>query len=157
VAQFAVLTAGLVFIVSATLLTGYAGGGTGVSLLKAATNDPASALMPANFWISVGLAALAFGATVASIILDSRPLMIGTAVVSLGLTGYALYIPRAVAGFVPGPSYWISLVAAAAMAVAAAVAAAALSPPTRITGAMLGAGQAGRVGEDHQLGAVPGA
>ena len=125
VAQFVVLTASLVFMASVTLLTGYVGGGAGVSLLKAATNDQASALMPPNFWISIGLAVLAFVATVTSMILDSRPLGIGAAVVSLGLAGYTLYLPKAVASFVPGPSYWLSLMAAAAMAVAGAVAAAA--------------------------------
>ena len=59
--------------------------------------------------------------------------MIGTAIASLGLIGYTVYLPSegAYPGFGPyGSSYWLSLAVAIAMTLSAAAAAVA-GPATR--------------------------
>jgi hypothetical protein len=128
-----VLAGGLVFTASVTLLTHYANNGTGwKSLWQSTHGDPASPLYPQDFWIPVALAALALIFTAIGASTHKRLIMIGTAVASIGLLGYTLYIPSAGAspGFQPyGSSYWFSLAAAITMVTGAAVAVAARSRP----------------------------
>jgi serine/threonine-protein kinase len=131
--QLIVLAGGLVFTASVTLLTHYANNGTGwKSLWQSTHGDPASPLYPQDFWIPVALAALALIFTAIGASTHKRLIMIGTAVASIGLLGYTLYIPSAGAspGFQPyGSSYWLSLAAAITMVIGAAVAVAARSRP----------------------------
>ena len=120
------LVGGLVFAASVTLLTSYANNGTGwKSLWQATHGDLASPLYPEDFWIPVALVALALIFTAIGAITRTRLIMIGTAVASVGLLGYTLYIPSTGAspGFQPyGSSYWLSLAAAITMVIGAAVA-----------------------------------
>jgi len=124
--QLIVLVGGLVFAASVTLLTSYANNGTGwKSLWQATHGDLASPLYPEDFWIPVALVALALIFTAIGAITRTRLIMIGTAVASVGLLGYTLYIPSTGAspGFQPyGSSYWLSLAAAITMVIGAAVA-----------------------------------
>jgi len=129
--QLIAVIGSLLFIASVTLLTHYVNNGTGwKSLWQATHGDLASPLYPNDFWIPVGLAALVFIFTAISAILHKRLIMIGTAVASVGLIGYVLYIPSqgSSPGFQPyGSSYWLSLAATIIMVIGAAVALAARS------------------------------
>jgi len=129
-----VLAGGLVFTASVTLLTHYANNGTGwKSLWQSTHGDPASPLYPQDFWIPVALAALALTFTAIGASTRTRLIMVGTAVASVGLLGYTLYVPSTGAspGFQPyGSSYWLSLAAAITMVTGAAVAVAARSRPS---------------------------
>ena len=126
--QLVILTGGIVFLASVTLLTDYINNGTGwKSLWEATHGDLASPLFSINFWILIALVAIVFMVTVMSMRIYKRPLMIGAAVASLGLIGYTLYIPSkgSSPGFSPyGSSYWLSVAAAVAVALGAGVAAA---------------------------------
>ncbi len=134
-----ILTGGLVFIASVTLVTEYtnkdAAGWT--SLWGATHGDPVSPLSQTSFWISVALVAVVFMFTAISAGTRKRPVMIGALAASLGLIGYTLYIPSVgSAGFRSyGSSYWLSLAAAIAMMIGAGVALAGRrrrrSPPAR--------------------------
>jgi hypothetical protein len=128
-----VLAASALFIASVALLNDYVNNGTGWKSLPDAThNDPASPLVPHDFWIPIALAGLVFVITALSVRPYRRPLMIGAVVASLGLIGYTLYIPfiGRLPGFGPyGPGYWVSLAAAGAMVLGAAAAAAGGSSP----------------------------
>src|SRR5215468_7629951 len=129
--QLIAVIGSLLFIASVTLLTHYVNNGTGwKSLWQATHGDLASPLYPNDFWIPVGLAALVFIFTAISAILHKRLIMIGTALASVGLIGYVLYIPSqgSSPGFQPyGSSYWLALAAAITMVIGAAVALAARS------------------------------
>jgi serine/threonine protein kinase len=124
--QLIVLTGGLVFIASVTLLTHYANNGTGwKSLWQATHGDLASPLYPDDFWIPAALAALALICTAISAGVRKRLVMIGAALGAAGLIGYTLYIPSqgSAPGFQPyGSSYWLSLAATITMVIGAAVA-----------------------------------
>src|SRR5215475_12160524 len=128
--QVIALIGSLLFITT-TLLTHYVNNGTGwKSLWQATHGDLASPLYANDFWIPVALAALAFIFTAISAILHGRLVMIGTAIASVGLIGYVLYIPSkgSSPGFQPyGSSYWLSLAATVTMVIGAAVALAARS------------------------------
>ena len=134
-----ILTGGLVFIASVTLVTEYtnkdAAGWT--SLWGATHGDPVSPLSQTSFWISVALVAVVFMFTAISAGTRKRPVMIGALAASLGLIGYTLYIPSiGSAGFQSyGSSYWLSLAAAITMMIGAGVALAGRrrrrSPPAR--------------------------
>ena len=121
------------FTASVTVPTSYVDNGTGgKSLWQATHGDLASPLYPKNFWILIGLVALAFVATFMSLRTYKRSFMIGAAAASAGLIAYTLYIPRIghFPGFGPyGSAYWISLIAAIAMALGAGVAAVTRSAP----------------------------
>jgi len=126
-----VLTGGLVFIASVTLLTHYANNGNGwKSLWQATHGDQASPLYPEDFWIPVALAALVLTFTAISASVRKQLIMIGAAIGAVGLIGYTLHIPSTGAspGFQPyGSSYWLSLAATITMVIGAAVALAARS------------------------------
>lgn len=128
VGQFASLIGVIVFAVSVTMLTSYVNNGTGGrSLLQATHGDLASPLYPTDFWTLIALVGLVFVATIASGV-NRRLFMIVAALASAGLVAYTLHIPHIgrLPGFAPyGSAYWISLLAAAVMALGAAVAAAA--------------------------------
>ena len=121
------------FTASVTVLTSYVDNGTGgKSLWQATHGDLASPLYPKNFWILIGLVALAFVATFMSLRMYRRSFMIGAVAASAGLIAYTLYIPRIghFPGFGPyGSAYWISLIATIAMALGAGVAAVTRSAP----------------------------
>jgi hypothetical protein len=125
--QFFALIGAIVFTASVTALTSYIDNGTGgKSLWQATHGDLASPLYPKDFWILIGLTALAFVATLMSLRTYKRSFMICAATASAGLIGYTLYIPRI--GLYPsfgpyGSAYWLSLVAAIAMALGAGIAA----------------------------------
>jgi hypothetical protein len=126
VTRLAVLVGCGLFSVSVALLTHYVNNNGGESLLKATNNDPASPLHPHDFWILIFLTALALVVTVVSMLSSERPLMIGTALVSLSLAGYSLHIPSEGTFFgfgAYGWSYWLSLAVAIAMTLSAALAA----------------------------------
>ncbi|HKA97635.1 MAG TPA: protein kinase [Streptosporangiaceae bacterium] len=129
--QLIAVIGSLLFIASVALLTHYVNNGTGwKSLWQATHGDLASPLYSNDFWIPVGLAALVFIFTAISAILHKRLVMIGTAVASVGLIGYVLYIPSqgSSPGFQPyGSSYWLSLAATITMVIGAALALAARS------------------------------
>ena len=131
IGQFLALIGAIVFTVSVTVLTSYTDNGTGgKSLWQATHGDLDSPLYPKDFWILIGLVALAFVATFMSLRTYKRSFMIGAAAASAGLIGYTLYIPRI--GHFPdlgpyGSAYWLSLIAAIAMALGAGVAAVARS------------------------------
>lgn len=131
IGQFLALIGAIVFTASVTVLTSYTDNGTGgKSLWQATHGDHASPLYPKDFWILIGLVALAFVATFMSLRTYKRSFMIGAAAASAGLIGYTLYIPRIglFPGFGPyGSAYWLSLIAATAMALGAGVAAVARS------------------------------
>jgi hypothetical protein len=131
--QFFALIGAIVFTASVTVLTGYVDNGTGSkSLLQATNGDLASPLYPKDFWILIGLATLAFVTTVMSMRMYKRSLMICATAASAGLIGYTLHIPQIglLPGFGPyGSAYWLSLVAAIAMALGAGAAAVARSAP----------------------------
>ena len=133
IGQFLALIGAIVFTASVTVLTSYVDNGTGgKSLWQATHGDLASPLYPKNFWILIGLVALAFVATFMSLRTYKRSFMIGAAAASAGLIAYTLYIPRIghFPGFGPyGSAYWISLIAAIAMALGAGVAAVTRSAP----------------------------
>lgn len=118
------LAGGLVFVTSVTLLTGYTNNGTGwKSLWQATHHDPASPLVAADFWILIGLAALA--CVFLALSLGARLAVIGTALCALGLIGYTVYVTMK--GTSPGfgdygSSYWLSLAAAAVMLIGAGLA-----------------------------------
>jgi hypothetical protein len=128
VGQFVVLIGAVVFTASVTLLTNYINNGNGgKSLLEATSGDLASPLYPRDFWILIALVALISVATAMGVRAHKRWLMIVAALASAGLIGYTLHIPQIglAPGFGPyGSSYWLSLVAAVAMALGAVVAAA---------------------------------
>jgi hypothetical protein len=119
-----VLAGALVFLASVTLLTHYTNNGTGwKSLWQATHHDLASPLVATDFWILIGLVALAGVCTLIS--LGARLAIIGAMLASLAAVGYTIYLPMkgTSPGFSPyGSSFWISLVAAAVMAVGAALA-----------------------------------
>jgi serine/threonine-protein kinase len=124
-AQFIVAAVCLVFIVQVAFLTDYINNGDGwKSLLQSSSHDNTSVLNPADFWIPVVLAALAFVLCLIPIRRSARPTMIGVLIIALCLIGYTLYIPiTAYPGFgMYGAGYWLSLAAAVAMAAVAAVA-----------------------------------
>jgi serine/threonine protein kinase len=129
--QLVVLAASAIFIASVALLNNYVNNGTGWKSLREAThNDPASPLVPHDFWLSIALAGLAFVLAALSVRTYRRLLMIGAVVASLGLIGYTVHIPftGTLPGFGPyGPGYWLSLAAAGAMVLGAGAAAAARS------------------------------
>jgi hypothetical protein len=132
-AQLIILIGCGLFWISVAVLTHYVNNNGGESLLKAMNSDPASPLHPRDFKILIVLAALAVVITVISMLASRPSLMIATAIASLGLIGYTVYIPSE--GTFPGfgsygSSYWLSLAAAIAMALSAAVVAVA-GPPTR--------------------------
>jgi hypothetical protein len=131
IGQFLALIGAIVFTASVTVLTSYTDNGTGgKSLWQATHGDHASPLYPKDFWILIGLVTLAFVATFMSLRTYKRSFMIGAAAASAGLIGYTLYIPRIglFPGFGPyGSAYWLSLIAATAMALGAGVAAVARS------------------------------
>ena len=133
IGQFLALIGAIVFTASVTVLTSYTDNGTGgKSLWQATHGDLASPLYPKDFWILTGLVALAFVATFMSLRTYKRSFMIGAAAASAGLIAYTLYIPRIgnFPGFGPyGSAYWLSLIAAIAMALGAGVAAVARSAP----------------------------
>jgi hypothetical protein len=133
IGQFLALISAIVFTASVTVLTSYVDNGTGgKSLWQATHGDLASPLYPKNFWILIGLVALAFVATFMSLRMYRRSFMIGAAAASAGLIAYTLYIPRIghFPGFGPyGSAYWISLIATIAMALGAGVAAVTRSAP----------------------------
>lgn len=125
-AQFIVAAVCLVFIVQVAFLPDYINNGGGwKSLLQSSSHDHTSVLYPADFWIPVVLAAVAFVLCLVSIWRSARPVLIGVLIIALSLIGYTLYIPvKAYPGFgLYGGGYWLSLAAAVAMAAAAAVAA----------------------------------
>ena len=125
-AQLATLIGCGLFGISVGLLTHYVNNNGGESLRKATNSDPASPLHPNDFRILIVLAALAFVITVISMLASRPSLMIGSAIASLGLIGYTLYIPSegASPGFgTYGSSYWLSLAVAIAVALSATVAA----------------------------------
>jgi hypothetical protein len=128
VGQFVVLIGAVAFTASVTLLTNYINNGNGgKSLLEATSGDLASPLYPRDFWILIALVALISVATAMGVRAHKRWLMIVAALASAGLIGYTLHIPQIglAPGFGPyGSSYWLSLVAAVAMALGAVVAAA---------------------------------
>jgi hypothetical protein len=127
IAQLAVLIGCGLFWISVTVLTHYVDHKGGETLLTATRSDRASPLQPRDFWILIFLAALAFVASVLSILSSERLLMIPAGVAALGLIVYTLYIPsKGISpGFDPyGWSYWLSLLVAIVMALGAAVAAA---------------------------------
>lgn len=121
--KLAVLAASVVFLASVALFSNYtnkAPGGS-VSLYQAARHDYWSPLHAQNFWTAIILLALIFALTIVSFTVVNRPLMAGTALFALGLTGYTLYIPTIGSdGFSAyGSSYWASLTAAVVMALGA--------------------------------------
>jgi serine/threonine protein kinase len=119
-----------VFLASVTLLTSYYRDPGGKSLLRAANGDPNSPLYPQDFWIPVTLAALVLVLTVIGLGVCGRSIMACATAAALGLVGYTLYLPTkgAAPGFGPyGVGYWLSLAAAAVMAIGAAAAASARS------------------------------
>ena len=129
--QLIAVIGSLLFIASVTLLTHYVNNGTGgKSLWQATHGDLASPLYANDFWIPVALAILVFIFTAISAILHTRLVMIGTAIASVGLIGYTLFIPSkgSSPGFQPyGSSYWLSLAATIVMVLGAAIALAARS------------------------------
>ena len=131
IGQFLALIGAIVFTASVTVLTSYTDNGTGgKSLWQATHGDLASPLYPKDFWIPIGLVALAFVATFMSLRTYKRSSTICAAAASAGLIAYTLYIPRIghFPGFGPyGSAYWISLIAAMAMALGAGIAAIARS------------------------------
>jgi hypothetical protein len=130
--QLLALISAVVFTASVTVLTGYDVRAGGKSLWQATHGDLASPLYPKDFWILIGLVALAFVPTVMGLRTYKRSFMIGAAAASAGLIGYTLHIPQIglFPGFGPyGSAYWISLGAAVAMALGAGVAAVARSAP----------------------------
>jgi hypothetical protein len=130
--QFLALIGAVVFTASVTVLTNYDVRAGGKSLWQATHGDLASPLYPKDFWILIGLVALAFAATLMSLGTHKRSFMIGAAAASAGLIAYTLHIPRIghFPGFGPyGSAYWLSLIAAIAMALGAGVAAFARSAP----------------------------
>lgn len=126
-AQYTLLASCIAFLLSVTLLTNYVKNGTsGESLLHATTNDPASPLVPADFWTVTVLAAAILVVTLISLRGYRRSLMAMATAASTALTGYTLHIPREgnFPGFSPyGPGYWLSLVVAVVMVIAAGTAA----------------------------------
>jgi hypothetical protein len=133
IGQVLALVAAIVFTASVTVLTSYVDNGTGGKSLWQATNgDLASPLYPKDFWILISLVAFVFVATFMSLRMYKRSFMVCAAAASAGLIGYTLYIPRIglFPGFGPyGSAYWISLIAALAMALGAGVTAVARSVP----------------------------
>lgn len=127
IGQFLALIGAVGFTASVTVLTSYTDNGTGgKSLWQATHGDLASPLYPKDFWILIGLVALAFVATFMSLRTYKRSFMVCAAAASAGLIGYTVYIPRIghFPGFGPyGSAYWISLIAAIAMALGAGIAA----------------------------------
>ncbi len=119
VGRLIVMVSSVVFIASATLLTRYTNNGTGWKSLLAATHgDPASPLRAMSFNILIGLVALVFLVTIISIGVHRRLPMIVVVVAALALIGYTSYLPAIGGDGLSdyGSSYWISLVAAVAMA-----------------------------------------
>ena len=119
VGRLIVMVSSVVFIASATLLTRYTNNGTGwKSLLEATHGDPASPLRSMSFNILISLVALAFMVTIISIGVRRRLPMIVVVVAALALIGYTSYLPAIGGDGLSdyGSSYWISLVAAVAMA-----------------------------------------
>ncbi len=117
----------LAFLAAVTVLHSYVNNGTGWKTLWEATHgDVASPLYPREFWISVALAAFVLIGTLVTIPARSRFPMTVVTLAALGLIGYTVYLPTVGSspGFSPyGTSYWLSLAAAAVMALGAAAAA----------------------------------
>jgi protein kinase-like protein len=116
----------LVFLVSLTVLHQYVNNGTGwKSLWEATRGDVASPLYARDFWIPAALAAFVLIGTTLTVPARTSFGMGVVTVAALASIGYTLYIPTIgrSPGFAPyGTSYWLSLAAAAVMAVGAAAA-----------------------------------
>ena len=116
------LAGAIVYLVSATLLTHYIDNGTGPKSLYQATNgDPASPLSPRHFMTLAALLAATAALAATSLVTARRWAIAGATATALVLAAYTLYLPSVNSdGFGPyGSSYWISLAAAAVMALAA--------------------------------------
>jgi hypothetical protein len=126
--KIAALSGAIIFLASVTVFANYTNlstTGQSVSLLHAIHGDPASPLHPHDFWIPIGLLAIAFICTLIGMLVAERSITIIAVLAALGLVGYTLYIPTINSdGFAAyGSSYWVSLAAAVLMTVGTIIAA----------------------------------